>query len=75
MHDGFTANLHRCYEAIVRVNARGATTDRPHVPARVLAAAVAGVVHDAASQGTLQSPALRFELLKLVDAYLCAPSR
>ncbi|MGB6485510.1 MAG: hypothetical protein WBE91_01325 [Steroidobacteraceae bacterium] len=47
-----------------------ASAARLRVVARVLAAAVAGVVHDAASQGTLQSERLRLELLRLVDSYL-----
>jgi AcrR family transcriptional regulator len=70
LHDRFAAKLHQCYEAIVRVNAGSASAARPRVAARVLAAAVAGVVHDAASQGTLQSERLRLELLRLVDSYL-----
>jgi hypothetical protein len=48
--------------------ARNAAQQNPY--AGVLAAAVAGVVHNAASQGTLQSEQLRIELLKLVDSYL-----
>ncbi|HUA22875.1 MAG TPA: TetR/AcrR family transcriptional regulator [Steroidobacteraceae bacterium] len=72
-HDRFAAILHRHYEAIVRANRRGASFDtHPGVAARVLAAAVAGVVHDAASRGTLQTQSLRWELLNLVDAYLRA---
>jgi AcrR family transcriptional regulator len=70
LHDRFAAMLHRRYEAIVRVNTRGALATRPGTAARVLAAAVAGVVHDAASQGTLRSESLRLELLKLVGSYL-----
>jgi len=72
IHDRFAATLYQRYESVVRANSRGATTDPPHVAARVLAAAVAGVVHDAASRGTLQSDTLRLELMKLVDAYLSA---
>lgn len=70
LHDRFAAALHRRYEAIFRVNTRGAFTAHPRTAARVLAAAVAGVVHDAAGQGTLRSESLRLELLKLVDSYL-----
>jgi hypothetical protein len=58
------------YEAIVRVNARSTSPASLRIVARVLAAAVAGVVHDAAGQGTLQSERLRLELLRLVDSYL-----
>jgi AcrR family transcriptional regulator len=70
LHDRFAAKLHQRYEAIVRVNAGSASAARLRVVARVLAAAVAGVVHDAASQGTLQSERLRLELLRLVASYL-----
>jgi AcrR family transcriptional regulator len=70
LHDRFAARLHQRYEAIVRVNAGSVSAARLRLAARVLAAAVAGVVHDAASQGTLQSERLRLELLKLVDSYL-----
>lgn len=70
LHDRFAAKLHQRYEAIVRVNARSASPAGLRIVARVLAAAVAGVVHDAAGQGTLQSERLRLELLRLVDSYL-----
>lgn len=40
------------------------------VAARVLAAAVEGVIHDAARRGTLDSPVLRAELTALVSRYL-----
>jgi len=69
LHDRFAATLHQRYEAIVRLNTRGIAAHR-RVTARVLAAALAGVVHDAASQGTLRSQTLRHELLRLVDSYL-----
>jgi len=71
VHDRFASILHLRYEAFVRANARGAFTREPRVAARVLSAALAGVVHDAAGRGALQSEPLRLELLKLVDSYLC----
>ncbi|MFZ0552556.1 MAG: TetR/AcrR family transcriptional regulator [Steroidobacteraceae bacterium] len=70
VHDRFAAKLQQRYEAIVRVNSGGAALAHSRIAARVLAAAVAGVVHDAAGQGTLQSERLRLELLRLVDSYL-----
>jgi AcrR family transcriptional regulator len=72
VHDRFAALLHQRYEDIVRANARGASAGHPRIAARVLAASIAGVVHDAASQGTLLSESVRLELLKLVDSYLSA---
>ena len=71
-HDRFAALLHQRYAAIIRANTRGHSVTHPPLAARVLAAAVAGVVHDAAGQGTLQSESLRLELLKLVVSYLSA---
>ncbi len=72
VHDRFGVILHQRYEAIVRANARGTSTEHTRLAARVLAAAVAGVVHEAASQGTLQSGSLRLELVRLVESYLAA---
>lgn len=74
VHDRFAAILHQHYEAIVSANARGASSEHTRPAARVLAAAVAGVVHQAASQGTLQSDSLRLELIRLVESYLSARS-
>jgi AcrR family transcriptional regulator len=73
--DRFAATLQQRYEAIVRANSDGVSADRARVVARVLASAVAGVVHDAASNGTLLSERLRRELLELVDSYLSASRR
>jgi len=36
----------------------------------LLLAAIAGVVHDAARRGTIASPVLKRELMRLVSAYL-----
>ena len=69
-HDRFASILHERYAAIVRAESRAAAGERVNIAARVLAAAIAGVVHDAANQGTLQSRTLRSELTRLVDAYL-----
>lgn len=67
-HDAFETECLKAYEAIFRANARGATNVR--VGAQVLAGAVAGAVHEAARQGTLDSRSLRAELVSLVDSYL-----
>jgi AcrR family transcriptional regulator len=69
-HDRFAVILQQRYEAIVGANAQGVSTDHGRVVARVLASAVAGVVHEAASNGTLHSGSLKRELLELVDSYL-----
>jgi AcrR family transcriptional regulator len=67
-HDSFHLGCQSAYEALVRTHS-GTTGDVP-VVAQVLAAALAGAVHDAARQGTLGSPKLRAELVHLVSAYL-----
>jgi AcrR family transcriptional regulator len=69
-HDRFAALLQQRYEAIVAANTRGVSGESARMAAHVLASAVAGVVHDAASRGILQSASLRQELVDLVDSYL-----
>jgi AcrR family transcriptional regulator len=76
-HDQGADEAHRRFEraygkacqAFFEANARR-TAGGGAVPATVLAAAVAGVVHDAASRGLLAAPGLRQELVVLIDAYL-----
>jgi AcrR family transcriptional regulator len=75
MHDQFAAALQRRYEAIVKLNGHGFRPQHLRIAAQVLAAAVAGVVHDAAARGTLTSETLRRELVELVNAYLSAGQR
>jgi AcrR family transcriptional regulator len=67
-HDVFETACRKRYEALFKANSRRATDMR--VGAQVLAGAVAGVVHEAARQGTLGSPILRTELITLVEAFL-----
>jgi AcrR family transcriptional regulator len=77
-HDRFAKILQQRYEAIVMANCQGISADHIRVAARVLASAVAGVVHDAANDDILHSEGLKRELLELVDSYLstkCAPRR
>lgn len=72
VHDRFAATLHQRYEAIVTANARSTGREHAHIAARVLAAAIAGAVHDSAAQGMLQSASVRLELLRLARSYLSA---
>jgi AcrR family transcriptional regulator len=67
-HDLFDIECRRSYEAIVRMNARRATDQS--IGAHVLSGAVAGAVHEAARHGTLRSPALRREIVALIEGYL-----
>jgi AcrR family transcriptional regulator len=62
-HDTFEAEYLKLYEALIpRRTARD-------IAAQVLSSAIAGVVHDAARRGTLNSSALKCELVRLVSAY------
>lgn len=72
VHDLFGAECKRGYEALFMANTSG-MSDHVGIGARVLAGALAGAVHEAARQGALSSPALRQELITLVDTYLSAP--
>jgi AcrR family transcriptional regulator len=73
-----TDTVHRLFEAAYRkgcraffeLHARRTPPGHAGVAAQVLAAAVAGVVHDAACQGVLASPVLRAELIALIECYL-----
>jgi len=67
-NDIFETACRKGYEAIFRANSSRATAVR--VGAQVLAGAVAGAVHEAARQGTLDSPILRAELINLVESFL-----
>lgn len=67
--DSFLSECSRAYEELYLVNARHAAADS-RAAAGVLAAAIAGVVHAAAHNGTLRSPGVRRELLRLLEAYL-----
>jgi len=61
VHDAFEAEyLHR-YQMLV--SSRG-------IAAHVLSAAIAAVVHDSARRGTLSSPRLKRELIRLVSGYV-----
>jgi Tetracyclin repressor-like, C-terminal domain len=71
-HDRFDVECAKAYEALFIANVRGAA-EPDCIGARVLAAALAGAVHEAARQGQLASPVMRQELVVLVDAYLSKP--
>jgi AcrR family transcriptional regulator len=69
-HLRFDAEYRKGCEAFFAANARMVRSSAQQMAAQVLAAAVVGVVHEAAHQRLLSSPALRGELIALVDAYL-----
>ncbi|RAR56375.1 TetR family transcriptional regulator [Paraburkholderia unamae] len=68
-HDRFEIECRKAYEALFIANA-GGTAAHVRVGAQVLSGALAGAVHEAARQGQLSSPVLRWELTALVNAYL-----
>jgi hypothetical protein len=68
-HCQFEADYRSGCEAFFDANVR-ARVPHPHTAASVLAAAVAGVVHDAARQKNLGSALLRQHLIRLVESYL-----
>ncbi|WP_226382889.1 TetR/AcrR family transcriptional regulator [Burkholderia mayonis] len=75
LHDEFGAWYEKGCRALVQCTA-GAREgdDRLRISARVLASAVAGVVHDAAQQRTLDALDLRRELIALVES-ICKNNR
>lgn len=70
MHRMFEAEYRKGCEAFFAANTRRSPHPDLRIAAQVLAAAVAGVVHEAARQGILASPSLKQELVTLMDGYL-----
>jgi AcrR family transcriptional regulator len=73
-HDEFEAEYLRRYEALIGASGPALNPARCKIAAQVLSAAIAGVVHDAARRGTLTTPGLEHELIRLVSAYLGSPA-
>ncbi|MGY3485880.1 AcrR family transcriptional regulator [Bradyrhizobium sp. USDA 4011] len=68
-HRRFETEYRKGCEALFTANRRGNVANGD-IAAQVLAAAVAGVVHEAARRDILASPVLRQELIALVEARL-----
>lgn len=68
-HERFEAEYRGRYESLIGLHRRRGAR-RTSEAARVLSAAIEGVVHDAARSGTLNSPALNEELTTLIRAFL-----
>jgi AcrR family transcriptional regulator len=68
VHDRFDLECRKAYEAIICINTPGAANVA--IAAQVLAGALAGAVHEAARRGTLGLPALRDEIISLVESCL-----
>jgi len=74
-HRAFQAEYRERYRALVAMSGR-ADEAAADVVVQVLSAAVEGVIHSAARTGTLKSPALKRELVRMIHAYLlqtCCP--
>ena len=69
-YDAFEREYQRRYRAVVAAGPGERDELRDEMAARVLAAAVEGVVHAAARHGALGSPFLKDELERLVRGYL-----
>ncbi|HKN16758.1 MAG TPA: TetR/AcrR family transcriptional regulator [Candidatus Sulfotelmatobacter sp.] len=72
VHQQFESEYSNLYAKLIAASERSGPNPRSEVRAHVLSSAIEGVVHDAARGGTLNSPALKQELVHLVDAYLTA---
>jgi AcrR family transcriptional regulator len=66
----FEAEYASRYRALVEACTGGVKLAGQDVVAQVLAGAMEGVIHSAARNGTLQSPKLKRELVRLVASYL-----
>lgn len=69
-HVEFEKNYLERYCAFVSKHLRGPRAGSSRVVARVLAGAIEGAVHDAATHGQSSSPALKREIVSLVRSYL-----
>jgi hypothetical protein len=77
-----TRSAHRAFEAeyLARYRAVAAACLRPDDPAldvvvQVLSGAVEGVIHKAARNNSLKSPAMKQELVTLIRSYLLQAAR
>jgi hypothetical protein len=70
VHQRFETEYTSLYTRLISASERPGVNPHSEVRAHVLSAAIEGAVHDAARRGTLRSPALKQELVRLVDAYL-----
>ncbi|WP_323121361.1 TetR/AcrR family transcriptional regulator [Burkholderia alba] len=68
-HHTFEAEYLERYRAFIATH-MGRAGASGEIAARVLSAAIEGVIHDAACRGTLTSPELERELVDLICAYL-----
>ena len=73
-HERFEQEYQQLYTKLLAGSAR-AKSSLDELRAQVLSAAIEGVIHNATRRGTVGSPALEKELLRLVTAYLKNPTR
>ena len=70
VREAFLADYIRAYEALAAPTTRDGSASDQRVVAQVLSSALAGATHDATRRGTLATPGLRTQLVKLVSRYL-----
>jgi AcrR family transcriptional regulator len=74
MHRQIEAAYRKCVASLIAEDRHRADSEHQGIVVQVLSAAAAGVVHEAASKGTLASEGLRREFITLVDSYLSGPT-
>ncbi|WGS54225.1 TetR/AcrR family transcriptional regulator [Paraburkholderia sp. D15] len=70
VHEKFDAEYLGCYAALIAQSGDTRTQESIDAAAQVISAAVSGAIHDAAHRGTIGSPALKQELVDMIEAYL-----
>ncbi|MGY5801128.1 TetR/AcrR family transcriptional regulator [Rhizobium hainanense] len=69
-HDTFLADYQRYYRDFVAIHRRVGSGPSNDVLAQVLSGMVEGVIHNGARKGTLDSPDLKQELVRMICSYL-----
>lgn len=69
-HDAFLVEYQNHYRRFAATNREGHSGPADDVLAQLLSGAVEGVIHSAARRGTLESPELKQELIRMICAYL-----
>jgi AcrR family transcriptional regulator len=68
------AAYRKCVASLSAENRHRGDSEHQSIVVQVISAAIAGVVHEAASKGSLKSEDFRREFIILVDSYLASPT-
>ncbi|MBB4570706.1 TetR/AcrR family transcriptional regulator [Rhizobium leucaenae] len=74
-HDAFVADYQSRYRDFVAAHRGAGAGPSDDVLAQLLSGAVEGVIHNGARKGTLDSPELKQELVKMICSYLSCTDR